>query len=115
MRWLSKITAFLLALALMPGAFEIPENTAHLVLEGHLAHASPDGDLQGSGDRHGPADSEHGCTPTLHLCGCHASLALVASPEPPAIRLRAAGFSDRPGVELPASGFLASIDRPPQA
>ncbi len=104
----SKICALVLALAMMPGAVELMENAAHLATEGHLAHAAADG------DRHEPADPEHGCTSTFHLCGCHAGLAFLVAPRPPAIDLREAGFSSFPASSLPPTGFWSTIDRPPR-
>jgi len=109
MRRLWKISALVLALAMMPGTFEVTENTAHLVTEGHLAHATPDG------DHHGPADSEHGCTPTLHVCGCHASLALLEPTAPPSEEFRAADLNQRRASDRRLNGFLPTLDRPPQA
>lgn len=106
--WLSKICALGLALAMTPGAFELVENTAHLVSEGHLAHAAADG------DRHEPAGPEHGCTPIFHFCGCHASLALLGAPAPPADDLRAVGLSGRLAPDPRSAGFWPSVDRPPQ-
>lgn len=104
----SKTCALILTLAMLPGAVEIMENAAHLVAEGHLAHASADG------DRHDPAGPEHGCTPILHICGCHASLAFLGAAEPPAIRLSAAGSSSQPETDPQLAGYWPSIDRPPQ-
>lgn len=106
--WYSRICALLLALILMPGVFELVENAVHLAGKGHLAHATPDG------DRHESAGDEHGCTPIFHACGCHASLAFVAAPSPPAAHLRDAGFACRPAGELLIAAIWPSIDRPPQ-
>ena len=106
--WRSKICAFILALAMTPGAVEILENAAHLVTEGHLAHVAPDG------DRHEPAGPEHGCTPVFHHCGCHASLAFVGTQPSPAGNLHAVGFSSPPAADPQLTGFWPSIDRPPQ-
>lgn len=107
--WRSKICALVLALAMVPGAFEVMENAAHLVSEGHLAHAAA------NGDQHEPTDPEHGCTSVFHFCGCHASLAFLGSPNPLAIHLGPAGFSSRLNTDPQATGFSPSIDRPPRA
>ncbi len=98
----------MLALAMTPGSAEIMENAAHLLAEGHLAHVAADG------DQHEPAGPEHGCTPVFHFCGCHASLAFLATPAPPTADLRAAGFSGRLTADSRSTGFRTSIDRPPQ-
>ncbi|MEM7351145.1 MAG: hypothetical protein AAF657_10090 [Acidobacteriota bacterium] len=106
--WPTKICALVLALALVPGAVEILENAAHLVTEGHLAHA------EAAGDQHDPAGPEHGCTPVFHFCGCHASLAFLSAPPPPQVALHAAGSTSRPQADLQLAGFWPAIDRPPQ-
>ncbi|MEE8526586.1 MAG: hypothetical protein V3T72_21835 [Thermoanaerobaculia bacterium] len=107
--WRFKTCALALALAILPGAVEIMENATHLMAEGHLAHAQADG------DRHEPSGPEHGCTPTFHFCGCHASLALASFPTLPAISLRQAGIFDRLVSSPPTPGFRPSVDRPPRA
>ena len=103
-----RICAFLLAFALAPGAFEVMENAAHLLTEGHLAHAAADG------DQHAPAGPEHGCTPIFHTCGCHASLAFLGTPALPAIALRPAGISRQLDPDPRLTGFRQSIDHPPR-
>lgn len=104
LRWLACLLAFLL----MPGAGELVENAGHLVFEGHLAHA------EGTGDAHEPSGPEHGCTPTAHVCGCHASLAFLSPQGPPLQGLSLARLVDTPPQEMPRPGFLSTIDRPPQ-
>lgn len=106
--WCSKICALILALAMMPGAFEILENTAHLVREGHLAHVAA------TGDHHEPAGPEHGCTPTFHLCGCHASLAFLGPQALHLADLRAAGLTSLPAPDPLLTSFWPALDRPPQ-
>jgi hypothetical protein len=105
----SKLCALFLALALVPGAVEILESAVHLVREGHLAHAAPDG------DHHDPGGPEHGCTPISHLCGCHASLSFVHPKSSPRIVLRASLFREAPAPVAEPPGFWPSIDHPPQA
>lgn len=107
-RWRLKICALAILLVLTPGAVEIVENGTHLLTEGHLAHSAADG------DRHEPAGPEHGCTPTFHLCGCHASLALVVGLASPAVALRAAGFVSRLAPDSLLTGFRPAIERPPR-
>lgn len=107
-RW-PKLCALVLALAMVPGAFELVENVLHVVSEGHLAHAvSHD-------DEHEPSGPEHGCSLVFHFCGCHASLALWNAPPPPAIALHAAGDPSPRISERLLTGVWKSIDRPPQA
>jgi hypothetical protein len=106
--FLKTIVVLSLTFAMMPGVFEVLENSAHLVQEGHLAHA------KSADDHHDPASPEHGCTPTLHLCGCHASLTFLV-PQftlPPSL----AAHSSRAAVDrdLPLSQFAARLERPPQ-
>lgn len=56
-----------------PGAGELLENTVHLIQEGHVAHAAPDGDY------HGTPNPEHGCTGAIHLCSCCISFSFLPS------------------------------------
>lgn len=103
-----KLCAFVLILAMLPGVAEILESAVHLATEGHLAHSAPDG------DRHEPTGPEHGCTAIFHYCGCHASLAFLGPPFPPATVLGSSLFD---GALLPAAqppGFWPAIDRPPR-
>ena len=109
-RWCFKLCALLMTLALMPGVFEVLENSAHLVTEGHLAHAAADGDS----DRHEQTDPEHGCTTIFHSCGCHASIPFLAVSETPKISLRDAGIFALPGRDRSLMGFFSRLDRPPQ-
>ncbi len=107
--WSHKICALVLAMAMMPGAFELLENAAHVAVEGHLAHAAA------AGDEHDPTGPEHGCTPIFHSCGCHASLAFVGGSTPAAVDLGAARLAGGLDPGPPLVGFWPSIDRPPQA
>lgn len=104
----SKICALILALAMMPGSSEVFESAFHLMTEGHLAHAASDGD-------HHETGPEHGCTPTFHVCGCHASLSFVGPPVVPKVTLRVSLSVEAPKPVAPPSGFLRSIDRPPRS
>ena len=63
MRQLFRAVALLLAVGLAPGAQEVVEQALHLAAGGHTAHSIPD-DAE-----HGTAP-EHGCTATMHTCGC---------------------------------------------
>lgn len=102
------LLAFCLALALMPGVLEVVENASHLLTQGHLAHAAEHGDHHDSG---GP---EHGCTPSLHLCSCHASLVYFQPRALPSATLALVGRSKRLALPVALSGFRAAIDHPPQ-
>ncbi len=106
--WRFKFCAVALALAILPGIVEVLENASHLVTEGHAAHA------QAEGDKHEPSGPEHGCTPTFHLCGCHASLAFLGAQSLPAIHLRTVGLPARLDLDRGASGFSPAVDRPPR-
>lgn len=104
----SRVCALFLALTMVPGAAEIVESAVHLLTEGHLAHATPDG------DDHEPAGPEHGCTPIFHFCGCHASLSFIS----PQVAILAT-FPSSLAVEAskplaPPLGLWSSIDRPPR-
>jgi hypothetical protein len=105
----SKICALTLALAMVPGAAEIVESAVHIMTEGHLAHAAPEG------DHHEPAGPEHGCTPTFHLCGCHTSLSFLRPQVAPRVTLHASLNREASKSVAPPSGFLPSIDHPPRA
>jgi hypothetical protein len=107
--WRSEICALLLALAMMPGALEIIESAAHLVTEGHWAHAAS------TDDRHEPSGPEHGCTPIFHFCGCHASLAFLGPQSPPVIRLHASRYREALAPDPLLAGFWPAIERPPRA
>ena len=63
----------LLLWALIPGVGEVLENAVHFAQEGHSAHAVP------AGDHHDPPGPEHGCSGTLHLCSCCASLSFLSA------------------------------------
>ena len=53
-RILNGCLTLILLWALVPGAGEFTENFAHVVAQGHTAHAEPDGDT------HAPNGPEHG-------------------------------------------------------
>ena len=98
-RLLRLLVALFLLVGLMPGGSEVLENLEHVIHDGHLAH----GEAHLEEEEHGDASDEHGCTPMMHMCGCHASLAalpVVDLPELSAPRSEAAlspiGTDDRP-------------------
>ena len=95
--------------ALVPGLGEAIENTVHLVLAGHTAHAAPDG------DSHTPSGPEHGCTGVMHSCSCCVSQSFLPNQcvaQVPAQSWQRLAEHDR--VPLPAA-TAGGIDRPPRA
>lgn len=68
--------ALLLAWSLLPGGFELAEQTVHLVSKGHLAHSIPDDPDEP------PVDAEHGCQGLMHVCHCYHGAGQVG-PKPP--------------------------------
>ncbi len=68
-----RVIAFLLVVGLLP-AGEMVETGMHVIAYGDLGH-----------DGHGDADDaplgtdEHGCTPAMHLCGCHTPTPIILS------------------------------------
>ena len=107
-----RLLVLLLALAMMPGAAELFESAVHLVSEGHVAHAVPESGSES--DAHHPEGPEHGCTPTFHLCGCHASLAFVGPVGVPVTVFQPLIFQADPISLRQASGFGPVVERPPQ-
>lgn len=109
MGWRTAICALLVTVVMMPGALEAAENALHLLAAGHSAHTEA---VEGHAER-GP---EHGCTPLMHLCGCHASLASLDASAP-----HSPPDPERDGITRPNSppllrpGFHTGIERPPRA
>ena len=66
---LVRLLALVLALQLTP-ALEVMENGVHVLAEGHAAHALDDAE-------HAPSGDCHGCSPTFHVCSCHAPVGVV--------------------------------------
>jgi hypothetical protein len=96
--------------ALLPGMGELVENTMHVVVQGHLAHADADG------DSHETPDPEHGCAGPFHACACcNTVLATVGSALPalgiPRPTQRLAFGRTQPPVDL----FSPPIEHPPRA
>ncbi len=107
---ITRLVALLIAFVLMPGAAEVVENAAHIVSDGHTAHAVDDAD-------HAPRGEEHGCSGTLHVCSCHASpsfiLGNVAFALGPPRVLSSALATEAEGH--PSAGHSLGVDRPPSA
>ncbi len=107
---ITRLVALLIAFVLMPGAAEMVENAAHVVSDGHTAHAIDDAD-------HAPRGDEHGCSGTYHVCSCHASpsflLGNVAFAFGPDLVLSSPLNSDAEG--RPSVGHSLGVYRPPSA
>lgn len=108
-RFATSCLLLLLLWALAPGVGEAVENAVHLVLEGHTAHAEPDG------DRHTPSGPEHGCTGVMHSCSCCVSQSFLPNQYATLVPTQSwQRLADHDRVQLPtASG--GGIDRPPRA
>lgn len=75
MRRLIPGIAILLAYSVTPGAGEITENIAHLLRDGHAAHAAHDAG-------HAPEGESHGCSGPFQTCPCHGTSAFVTDSAP---------------------------------
>lgn len=80
---------------LVPAFAETVELVVHYAQTGHVAHA-----VAGEQDLHQPG-AEHGCGPTAHHCGCHAS-----QPVLPGTSARLLSFVEPVLKSLPASEAL---------
>ncbi|MGB5522897.1 MAG: hypothetical protein WBM96_10035 [Polyangiales bacterium] len=102
--------AVLLAYAVTPGAGEMTENLAHLVLDGHAVHAP-------HAAEEGPSKDAHGCSGPFQTCPCHGTTAFVADSAPvevSAIELEI----EAPQwfvANLQADGVMTGVFRPPIA
>ncbi|MCE9572299.1 MAG: hypothetical protein K8W52_04020 [Deltaproteobacteria bacterium] len=68
----ARILALLLVLVLWPSAAETIEQVAHWARFGGAAHAGDGHAAPCNDDDDDPRGcTEHGCTPTFHVCGCH--------------------------------------------
>ena len=108
MRSAAHLLVAVLAWSLAPGVNELAENLWHLAVSGHSAHAI------GQGEDHAPEGDEHGCSGTLHLCGCyHSTQAVVAQRRDihlHAVDARLLGLVPA----SPLEPFVAGLLRPPQ-
>ena len=108
MRRLIPGIAILLAYSVTPGAGEITENVAHLLVDGHAAHVAHEGD-------HAPSEDTHGCSGPFQTCPCHGTTAFVTDSAPIEV------FDARVETEtlqwfvadLEADGVLTGVFRPP--
>ncbi len=108
--WRFKICALLLAISMIPGIFEVLENAAHLVGEGHLAHLE-----SATTDHHEPVGPEHGCTQIFHVCACHTSMTFLTPTSPISKSLSAAERLSQPDTPTPLLDVSSTLDRPPRA
>lgn len=70
---LRQLLTLLLIFSLVPGLGELVESLEHVLHDGHLPHSAQH-ELAAVEESHpGEADTEHGCTPMSHNCGCHTS------------------------------------------
>jgi len=94
---------------LVPGVGEFTENFVHLVMQGHTAHAVPDGDT------HAPPGPEHGCNGVVHFCSCCISQTFLSNqfvaqvPEQSYQRL-----AEHARVQIPSTSGSGTY-RPPRA
>lgn len=106
---LFSILAVAMVYVMTPGASELAENVVHLVTHGDSAH---------SDEHSGETESdEHGCSGPYHACVCHHTSSFVTV----AVRANVAAAIS---VNVPTpgdatwgldSGYVAEVDRPPQA
>ncbi len=101
---LKRLLAIALLIVITPAAAELAEAVAHLASHGDWVHSN-DGQHQPIGH------DEHGCTPSLHFCLCHAGAPATVG-----------GVSDRISEDLaparvsacpPADGLGRIADPPP--
>lgn len=120
-RVLRLLATLLVCISMLPGWVEIVENIEHLVHDGHLAHL---GDHAGDEEvaHHDALEAEHGCTPTNHTCGCHASVPIllsdafslpsrsgrVVNAQPPTLRVVLLHRANAPPVPPPLASILTT-------
>jgi len=108
----ARLVALLIVLAFVPAVGELIETTAHLVTHGDTGHHADD-DHEGA-----PLGTdEHGCSPVLHLCGCHAPtpVSIRAIDVPTAVPRDVRTANARLPVDLSSLDSPAPPTRPPIA
>jgi len=102
-----RVLALVLMLAMVPAISEILELAVHAVVFGDVAHHSETEDADHEETPLGT--DEHGCSPVMHLCGCHAPTPCIAEskismPESRRTIERAlmSSFRGADGIESPA-------------
>lgn len=102
--------AILLAYTIAPGAGELTENVAHLVLDGHAAHGR-------HAAEEAPSRDTHGCSGPFETCPCHGTTAFVADSGP--VEIGVAEYEVETlqwfVANLEADGVLTGVFRPPIA
>jgi hypothetical protein len=99
--------AILLIFALTPFASELGEWAMHFVVHGDFAHAS--------GHRETTPQDEHGCTPLMHLCGCHTGVCDRAGERRAEVTVGSLSTVAMPQVERTGRLQDAPPHRPPLA
>lgn len=102
------LIAIILVFMLTPGAVELVENAAHMVSEGHSAHAFDDAG-------HTPEGDEHGCSGTFHACSCHASPVFIVGQSSLAVSMACPATTSHlvdHGARL-TRGYDLGVFRPP--
>jgi hypothetical protein len=114
-RFLRLLVALLVLVGLIPGGAEVLENLEHLAHDGHFAHDEAHADAQGEAlleeEGHGDENDEHGCTPMMHVCGCHTSLSALTGLD--ALTIRAPTYDEAPAPLLRDGRPLARAIAPP--
>lgn len=109
----------LLTLAFVPAFGEVIESVVHVAEFGDAIHGSSDhAGGRGHHDSTPLGADEHGCSPMLHLCGCHApALVNTSAAAARAPRGPTAGATVEPTAPLALAGLglLAPPTRPPIA
>jgi len=102
--------AILLAYTVTPGAGEMLENAAHLVVDGHTAHSTHEAEEE-------PCNDSHGCSGPFQTCPCHGTSAFVIDDGP--IEVAVAELEivtlQRFVADLEADGVMTGVFRPPIA
>jgi hypothetical protein len=103
-----RLVVLLLLLAMVPALGEIVELVAHAAVHGDVAHAVATDDDH---DEAPIGTDEHGCSPVMHFCGCHASTPLIAQESGIVPDVR--GNVERAGIPLPRACAGIEMPTPP--
>lgn len=115
MRFSRTVLIGLVVVGFTPGAAELLADGAHLLFDGHTAHAQEHAHGEHGEHGHDGPDPEHGCTGWLHTCACHTSLSVIPMIDGGLPRLAAGGVSMWPGLrDRGADGVSFGIERPPR-
>ena len=109
----------LITLAFVPAFGEVVETVVHAVEYGDAIHGRAD--HADGRDHHGATPlgaDEHGCSPLLHLCGCHTpapATTATARLAPPGGHSGSTAVASPPPLARAGVGDLAPPTRPPIA